>query len=129
MGRKVEDDGSIYKGNFSEGVKKGLGIQLFANYDVFRGEWNDDKPNGKGTYYYHNLQTFIEGPFKDGQPDSQGNFKIRYGNGDVYEGGMLNRKKSGKGKLYYSNGDLYEGEFIYDKKEGKGKFYIKSEDI
>jgi len=71
----------------------------------------------------------IEGSFKESEPDPLGgNFKVRYPNGDVYEGNMLNRKKNGKGKLYYINGDVYEGEWVNDKREGKGKFYIKSED-
>ena len=72
---------------------------------------------------------FIEGNFKDGNPDTSGNVKIRYSNGDVYEGTIYNRYKSGKGKIHYINGDLYEGEWLYDKREGQGKFYIKSEDI
>eukprot|EP00347_Sterkiella_histriomuscorum_P005372 403356865 len=134
LGRMIDDFGNIFKGNFSDGVKKGQGIQLYMQpdkkFDVYRGEWNEDKPQGKGIYYHHHSHLIIEGSFKDGKPDhQQGNFKIRYENGDVYEGNMLAKKKSGKGKLYYINGDIYEGEWLLDKREGKGKFYIKSEDI
>ncbi|CDW74010.1 UNKNOWN [Stylonychia lemnae] len=118
LGRKVDAD-YIYKGNFSEGVKKGPGIQLFLSqskkYDVYRGEWNDDKPNGRGIYFYYKSGVIIEGNFKDGAPDTNGNFKIRYSNGDVYEGNIQNRHKNGKGKLHYINGDLYEGEWHNDK--------------
>jgi hypothetical protein len=71
----------------------------------------------------------IEGVFKEGKPDVSGNFKIRFANGEVYEGFIVNKKKNGKGKLYYVSGDFYEGEWVNNKREGRGKFYIKSEDV
>lgn len=126
--------GSIYKGNYSEGIRKGMGIILCMEegskkFDVYRGEFND-KPNGKGIYYYHSIGLIVEGSFKDGEIDSaNGLFRIRYSNGDVYEGSLLNKKKHGKGKLYYTNGDFYDGEWHRDKREGKGKFYIKIEEM
>lgn len=98
-------------------------------FDVYKGEWSEDLPNGKGILYHNSSGLITEGPFKEGVLDSHGNFKIRYPNGDVYEGSMLNHKKSGKGKLFYANGDLYEGEWVSNKREGAGKFYIKSEDM
>lgn len=97
-------------------------------HDVYKGEWNDDKPSGKGIYYQHSLSLITEGTFKDGKLDTQGFVRIRYPNGNVYEGYLQSNKKNGKGKLYYSNGDVYEGEWVNNKREGSGNFYIKSED-
>lgn len=30
-------------------------------FDVFRGEWVDNKPNGKGIYFHHTNGLIIEG--------------------------------------------------------------------
>ena len=37
---------------------------------------------------------------------------VKYSDGSVYEGVLVNLQKSGKGKITYENGDVYEGEFI-----------------
>lgn len=60
----------------------------------------------------------IDGQFKEGKPDINGNFKIRYSNGDVYEGHISNKRRNGRGKFYYSNGDSYEGDWLNNKREG-----------
>ena len=110
-----------------------MGMQLFMDkscrFDVYRGDWSDDKPNEKGTYFYQSSGIIIEGLFKEGLVDNQGMAKIRFANGDIYEGGIANQKRQGKGKLYYQNGDYYEGEWALNKRDGKGKFYIKAEDL
>lgn len=45
---------------------------------------------GKGIFYYNKSEggIMIEGPFKEGKPETINgvNFKIRYSNGEVYEG-------------------------------------------
>ena len=40
---------------------------------------------------------------------------VKYSDGSVYEGVLVNLQKSGKGKITYDNGDTYEGEFSKDK--------------
>ena len=47
--------------------------------------------------------------------------KIRYDNGDIYEGAIVDNKKHGKGKLTYVNGNFEEGNFVNDKLNGIGK--------
>ena len=46
----------------------------------------------------------------------------------MYEGGLLNGKKNGKGKEYYHFGFkeelIYEGSFLNGKRDGKGKQYL-----
>jgi hypothetical protein len=34
---------------------------------------------------------------------------LKYDNGDMYEGQLLNGKKSGEGKMTFNNGDIYIG--------------------
>ena len=55
-------------------------------FNVYKGEWVDDQPNGKGIMYYYHTTIIMEGLYKDGVPESGSNFKIRYPNGDIYEG-------------------------------------------
>ena len=55
-------------------------------YDVYKGEWLDDEPQGKGMYYYHQSKIIIEGIFSNGAPLSTGFYRIKYENGEVYEG-------------------------------------------
>ena len=40
-----------------------------------------------------------------------GQGKIIFPNGEIYEGGFLHNSRHGKGKLTYPNGEIYEGEF------------------
>ena len=51
-----------------------MGIQLFMDkncrFDVYRGDWSDDKPNGKGTFFYQSSGIIIEGLFKEGSVDN-----------------------------------------------------------
>ena len=47
--------------------------------------------------------------------------KIKYKNGDIYEGYFSNDIKEGYGKMTYKNGDYYCGNWVNNKKEGKGK--------
>ena len=47
---------------------------------------------------------------------------LKYTNGDLYEGDVVNGKKHGKGKYTYAAGGFYEGDYADDKKHGKGKY-------
>ena len=69
----------------------------------------------------------IGGPFNEGEPDRRpgGDFKVRYANGDIYEGLMKDLKRHGTGRLHQTNEDLYEGGWLEDKRDGMGKMTIK----
>jgi len=43
---------------------------------------------------------------------SQSFERIFYTNGDVYEGGIVNDMRNGKGKYTWADGDVYEGDFV-----------------
>lgn len=45
---------------------------------------------------------------------------IKYDDGSVYTGEVLNGKRHGKGKLVWPSGDVYEGDWKDDKRNGKG---------
>jgi hypothetical protein len=67
------------------------------------------------------------GFFVNEKKNGQG--RMIYNNGDMYEGNWNNNKKSGFGKIIYNNGDIYEGEWENNKKDGNGKMKYKNGDI
>lgn len=47
----VSDGNGLYYGQMNNGKRFGNGIQLFAvNHSIYSGSWNNDLPNGIGTY-------------------------------------------------------------------------------
>jgi len=59
-----------------------------------------------------------------------------YPNGDIYDGEGINgdgyavlQKKNGKGKMKYANGDIYEGKWKDDKITGLGKMTFANGDV
>lgn len=59
---------------------------------------------------------------------SDGYYRVRYSNGDVYEGGLERLLKNGNGRLELANGDVYEGTFAYDTPWGQGIYYYYNGD-
>ncbi len=51
--------------------------------------------------------------------------EIRYSDGSVYDGDVVNCMKHGKGELKFEDGSEYKGEFINDQYSGKGKYTRK----
>lgn len=60
-------DGSVYEGNFVNGVGSGKGVCKYANGDKYEGEWNNHAPHGKGTMYF-SKGTIYAAVWDDGVP-------------------------------------------------------------
>ena len=54
---------------------------------------------------------------------------IRYNDGCVYTGQVVNGKRHGKGRITWPSGDIYEGDWKDDKRTGKGKKIWANGDI
>ena len=71
----------------------------------------------------------LNGDVYEGAVSSDGLFngygKLKFFNGDFYEGNFLNGYRSGTGMYQYSNGDTYEGSFKNGCKDGKGVYHYK----
>ena len=53
----VSDGNGLYYGQMNNGKRFGNGIQLFAvNHSIYSGSWNNDLPNGMGTYRKNNCR-------------------------------------------------------------------------
>lgn len=80
------------------------------------------KPNGRGRMKFPNGNIY-EGSFKNGEPN--GFIKIIYAHGDTYHGEMVNGVKCGKGLYIWKEGARFEGEYSNDTRNGQGTFTSK----
>ena len=103
--------GSVYEGEFLDGMKHGRGTHRFARqesvaaggdmydgdmYDgeMYDGEWRDDQMDGRGTYTYADNGGEYEGDFKNGSWEGHGTYK--HASGSVYVGEWKGSKKDGR---------------------------------
>ena len=66
-----------------------------------------------------------EGPTVDNHFDVtniQGEFRVTYANGEVFEGEYVDERRHGIGEYHYLDGSVYEGEFFKDRRQGFGIF-------
>lgn len=110
-------DKNVFIGNFIEDERYGKGMCLYAEGDVYDGEWENGVFNGKGTYKLNDGEMFV-GEFMGGEYHGEG--VLSFCNGDRYEGNFAHDQMSGKGVYYHANGDVYEGEWKENKKHGDG---------
>jgi len=99
-GKYIEEDGSIYEGKFEHQVKFGPGKMTYPNGEVIHGFWR------KGDFATEIIRT----------DTSISTGRLKFPNGNIYEGEHKNGVPHGKGKLTTPKGSIFEGEWI------KGKF-------
>ncbi len=58
-------DGSIFTGNYKDGMMNGIGKFTFTNGSVFVGQYSNDYKNGKGSYIDKDGET-IQGIWENG---------------------------------------------------------------
>lgn len=112
-GYKVEiySDGSIYDGNFNNGIKSGQGTMTYPNGKRYVGNWENDKPNGQGSYTLTD-GTRYQGEFKNGMKNGQGS--IVWKNGNKYEGMWKDDKRNGYGIFTHADGSRKDGDWKDD---------------
>ena len=76
------------------GQREGRGKYVFADGDVYEGEWKANKQEGRGI--------------------------SRYASGDVYEGEFKAGEKDGQGTYLYASGDIEVGFYKVDIRVGEG---------
>ncbi len=77
------------------------------------------EPNGEGRMVYNNGDIY-DGEWVEGIQEGEGVFQ--YNNGDTYEGLWKNGKKDGSGVYIWSDGKKYDGEYREDKRDGEGVY-------
>ena len=74
----------------------------------------------------------FEGPSVDNHFDVtnvQGEFRVTYQNGEVYEGQYVDERRHGVGEYHYLDGSIYEGEWFKNKRQGFGVFSVSDGSI
>ena len=119
-GKYIFANGDIYEGDFVNSKMSGQGTYTYKNGDIYIGQWKNGSYHGKGELNV-DFDSF-EGDFVNGKLEGQGTESGIFG--QVYDGQWKNGKYHGKGKLelsLFDNNDVYEGNFVDGKKEGQGK--------
>jgi len=101
-----------------------IGTLRFSNGDIYTGEFNYGKPNGKGTFTYGNGDSY-NGTVAEGQRHGSGIYTSTAG--DKYVGQFSEGKFDGAGTYYFlannrSKGDIYVGEFSSNTFNGQGRY-------
>ena len=114
----LEDD-SIYKGDFINSIKNGLGIFRYNDGTISYGEWYENKLNGYGIIHFTNDCIYI-GQFKNNIFDGFGEFL--WPDGKYYCGDYKNGIKNGFGIFVwnFNNNDAYIGFWDDGKSNGVG---------
>lgn len=99
----------------------GYGNYYFLNGDVYSGEFQQGKRQGKGSLKFANSAEIYEGEFLNNLFHGHGVYYYKSGN--VYDGSWNEDKKHGQGTYKFANGDYYIGEFSNNLKNGLGKYY------
>ena len=136
------NDGSVFNGEFVNGVPNGSGRISFKDGSVFEGSFvNGEKVYGKfmwndGKYYQGDIKKDLfdgfgvydwggnrryEGEWKEGK--MQGKGKIWYVDGTYYEGMFYDNQRNGFGKYVWNDKKWYEGEWKDGKQNGNGVYY------
>ena len=117
QGSAIYPGGSIYKGEFEEGKPNGQGTFIYADGSKYIGEWKNGKNHGQGISIWKDGRKYV-GEFIDDKPHGEGTFT--YSDGSKYVGEWKNGKRHGKGTLTYSTGKTYLGQFIDGEEHGEG---------
>ncbi|GKT36175.1 putative Phosphatidylinositol-4-phosphate 5-kinase [Aduncisulcus paluster] len=120
---EVPDIGTYTGGRNKLGERHGTGKMVFANKDVYEGEYQDGKRTGKGKYKWFASGCEYEGDYVDGLRDGEGTMK--YNNGAVYGGTWVKGKRHGAGKMIFPNKDFYYGEWKEGLQSGTGMYTYK----
>ena len=80
-----------------------MGIYWSSNGNIYKGEFKNDVPEGKG--------------------------EIVYKNGDNYKGDFRAGVKHGIGVETFANGYIYKGSYVNDKAHGIGRIYLEGEQV
>ena len=110
----------------AQGLPEGRGTAVYADGDMYEGQWRAGKRHGQGKFTYATGDMYEGGYVEDKR---HGRGKYSYSFGDVYEGEYVAGKQHGRGKYTYATGNSYEGEYAEGKKHGKGTYTYASGEV
>ena len=103
---------SLIKGTWKNNKLEGIGKRIFANGDVYEGNFSRHEADGQGVLTKKD-GTLCTGSWKHSKLNGEG--VIKFLSGDSYQGNFLDNKKSEFGKYVYSNsGIVIQGQWEND---------------
>ena len=110
---------STFHGTLVNSLKHGSGEERFTNGVIYRGDYQNNRFDGFGTYGWRGGASY-EGSFKNGLRHGKG----KWASGETkYSGNYAEGLKEGYGELYFPSGNFYKGNFVEDKREGYGEMF------
>lgn len=124
-GTQYLPDGSVYVGDFKRGKKHGRGVMTYSNKDSYEGNWNEDRRDGDGVYYFANCTVrSISGRWRNDRPIARLFLKFDLpceDSSSKFVGDFNDGVRHGSGVMTYVSGDSYSGEWVNGKREGFGE--------
>jgi hypothetical protein len=135
---KMVSWGSVYEGNFRNGVREGKGVTRYSDGASYDGEYRNDNRDGTGVFKWGPGQwagDVFEGRWRNDVKDGAG--VIKFANGNTYVGSYKNGLKEGKGvatfavdgktslrglSTTWNAGDVYDGEWRADRRHGACRY-------
>lgn len=137
------EDGSIYSGEFLDGIRDGKGVISYPDGGMYEGGWKLGQMHGYGILFYPSKDIAYEGFWHEGKFHGEGkifnedmemneeiyinykNFSSIGENWVRYEGMFDMDNKHGQGILIFKDGSRFEGSFISDAVDGDGTYYFR----
>lgn len=119
-GRESRRNGDVLQGKFEGGMLNGRGKYTNAKDETYVGEFKDNKKNGPGTV--NTKKIIYNGEFLNDKMHGEGEILFK-NTGNSYKGQFTNGEITGEGKCTWKNGDVYEGKMVNGKRSGYGKYY------
>ena len=110
-------DGARYYGPLKDNRLHGVGRLEWSNGSVYEGEFKDGVMSGRGEL--RDRDTVYEGEFRDGTFHGKGRFEIP--KREIYQGEFRQGYYWGQGEITYADGRSYRGEFVRGSWDGKGR--------
>jgi hypothetical protein len=119
---------SIYQGQWYEDKPQGKGKFTDFEGSVYEGNFVDGMFGGEGTlsFYQGYKYTKYVGQFSNGKKYGEG--RLDFSDGSFYQGGFKDDLQHGWGVDTYVDGSTFSGNFVNGKKHGKGCYKTKFED-
>jgi hypothetical protein len=114
----VYGNGDFYKGQWSYGLRHGIGFFQRKDGVSFLGTWINDHLGGKVTLTYLPEGDRYVGTWKEN--DFEGEVEVHYGDGTYYKGEIVNGWRDGDGFTVTSNKTLLKGRYVDDMLHGFG---------
>jgi hypothetical protein len=112
-----------YKGEIEDDLPNGKGIVKTTTGIIYLGEFKDGLPNGKGITIYPDGETYT-GKYMKGIRNGQ--ITHTFPSGQKYEGELKDGVYHSKGTYTFPDGESYVGEFKDGKENGQGTYTFSS---